>query len=439
MEADDQQVNLTRFSLFFPEKRQFFQERAATFEFGTGARSQLFHSRTIGLDEDRPVRIYGGVRAVGRTGKTDFGFLTMQTAESDSLPSENFGVLRVRHEVLNAYSTVGAMATTRAGTDGSYNVAVAADGSVRPFGDEYVTIKFAHTFDADDPVDSRFVDRSHVSVNWERRTDNGLAYSAGFIRSGRDYNPKLGFTNRSDYRFGRGHLQYQWLLGAASPLRAVQVSTRGFGVFRNADGTAESVDVETSLGLEFKSGWEAALSVAREYESVRDTFELDDGLFVPFADYWSTKAELEVQRGFVGSIRPRMSVTAGSFFDGWRVGANGGADWNPSRHVQIGATYAVNVIRFPDRQESLDTHLARLRLQVALNVHFSINTFVQYNSTEDLVGVNARIRYHFREGQDLWLVYNESLNAERGIGGTPRLPTTQDRTVLVKFTYTIGR
>ncbi len=114
VEADEQQINLTRFSLFFPEKRQFFQERASTFSFGTGGMfNRLFHSRAIGLRDGSPVRIYGGARAVGRVGGLDFGLLTMQTAGEADAGSENMGVARLIQEVFNPYSSVGFMVTTR--------------------------------------------------------------------------------------------------------------------------------------------------------------------------------------------------------------------------------------------------------------------------------------------------------------------------------------
>jgi hypothetical protein len=117
VEADDQQINLTRFPLFFPEKRQFFQERASTFRFNTGGESnRLFHSRRIGLEDGEIVRIYGGGRVVGRTGGTDFGLLTMQTAGARGGSSENMSVLRVNRQILNPYSSVGAMVTSRLGS-----------------------------------------------------------------------------------------------------------------------------------------------------------------------------------------------------------------------------------------------------------------------------------------------------------------------------------
>jgi hypothetical protein len=120
VEADDQEINLTRFSLFFPEKRLFFQERASTFEFGLGGYSRLFHSRRIGIHEGNQVPIYGGARLVGRVGDWDVGAIDMQMAplkdengKDQLLPSENLGVARLRRQVLNPYSYVGGMATSR--------------------------------------------------------------------------------------------------------------------------------------------------------------------------------------------------------------------------------------------------------------------------------------------------------------------------------------
>ncbi|MCK4466700.1 MAG: carbohydrate binding family 9 domain-containing protein, partial [Bacteroidales bacterium] len=165
VEADDEQVNLTRFSLFFPEKRLFFQERSSNFSFNLGGPSNLFYSRRIGIYDGKPVRIYGGARIVGRAGKWDIGLLDMQTApvwERDSigqkqkvLPSENFGILRLRRQVINPNSYVGGILTSRMGTNGSYNYAYGLDGIFRLFGDDYLDIKWAQSFETDslnDPI-----------------------------------------------------------------------------------------------------------------------------------------------------------------------------------------------------------------------------------------------------------------------------------------------
>ena len=149
-EADNQQVNLTRFPLIFPEKRRFFLERASTFSFGFGRPNRLFYSRRIGLFQGRQVRILGGARVVGRTGPWDVGVLNMQTAREpeigpggQALPSENFGVARLQREVINEDSQVGGILTSRLGRDGSYNVAYGLDGLFRLKGEQHLGAKWA--------------------------------------------------------------------------------------------------------------------------------------------------------------------------------------------------------------------------------------------------------------------------------------------------------
>ena len=136
VEADDVQVNLTRFSVFFPEKRLFFQERSSNFDYNMGGSNTLFYSRRIGLvgdvddDDLQTVRIFGGARLVGRLGGWDIGLLDMQTAALDEEnPSENFGVLRLRRQVINPYSYFGGIVTSRVGAGGRYDSTTASIGS----------------------------------------------------------------------------------------------------------------------------------------------------------------------------------------------------------------------------------------------------------------------------------------------------------------------
>ena len=437
VEVDDQQVNLTRFSLFFPEKRQFFQERSSTFEFSTGGQDRLFHSRRIGLSDGVPLRIFGGVRLVGRMGGTDIGVLNMQTDAGNGAPSENFGLFRIRQQVLNPFSTVGAITTTRAGEDGSYNVAVGLDGVIRPFGDEYVTVKLVQTFDDSDPSGVGLVDRGLFLARWERRNENGFSYSGDYIRSGNSYDPGLGFIRRSDFTFLQNNLQYQRFQGENSPFRSISIRNEVQGYLRNGDKTVESGAIQPTLQVEFKSAAMLTLSMKSSYESVRDTFELAGGAEVPTGNYWFHEGRLTVASSRQGLFRPNMTIAAGSFFDGYRVSLRTGPSWSLSRHLELGGSYALNIIRFNERDVSLDTHLLIFRIQTALDIHLSLNTLIQYTSTGDLASVNARLRYHFSQGNDLWLVYDEGFNTDRDAIGDPRLPFSQNRAFMLKFTRTL--
>ncbi|OGU07473.1 MAG: hypothetical protein A2W29_08950 [Gemmatimonadetes bacterium RBG_16_66_8] len=435
VEADDQQVNLTRFSLFFPEKRQFFQERASIFDFGMGGFSRLFHSRRIGLVDGQPIRLLGGVRLVGRIGGADLGVLNMQTAAAAGQPSENFGVARVRQQVLNPYSTLGGMITTRVGEDGGDNVATGVDAVIRPVGDEYVTVKAARTFEGGAGGPS-LAAATRVLLGWERRTQGGLSYSAEAIRSGAAYNPGIGFELRSDFTSLGGYLQYLWFTGPETPFRSLAVNGGGLGFRRNNDGTTESGSLGPGLRAEFKNGGELNLKYRANYESVLDSFDLTDGVPVPPAAYWFHEGELAYRAPLSTSFRPSFVAVAGQFYGGYRVSFTANPAWNPSRHLELGVDYGFNAIRFPDRELSVDVHLLRLRVQTAYDAHLSLSTFWQYNSATDVASVNARLRYNVREGNDLWVVYNEAVNTDR-LARSPIPPVSQGRAVMAKYTHTM--
>ena len=202
-EADDQQVNLTRFFLFFPEKRQFFQERSGIFDFRTGGLSRLFHSRRIGLTYDgQPVGLLGGGRIVGRKGPWDIGLLNLMTERRGELEPENFGVARLRRQVLNPYSYAGVMATSRVNVEGTYNVAYGLDSVVRLWGDDYMTLQWAQSFDSQH-LKFRVAARAELGALHLRTgtaAARGWGYNTVLARAGRVYTPGAGFTQRNDLR-----------------------------------------------------------------------------------------------------------------------------------------------------------------------------------------------------------------------------------------------
>jgi hypothetical protein len=435
VEADDQQINLTRFPLFFPEKRQFFQERASTFQFGTGGfTDRLFHSRRIGLDAGEIVPIHGGIRAVGRIGGLDFGMLNMQTA-AHARPTENVGVLRLKQQVLNPYSSVGGMLTSRLASDGRDNIAYGLDAVLRPFADEYVTVKWAQTFD--EVVDeTSALEAGLVQARWERRRDGGLSYHGEFIRVGGDYTPGLGFQARRDYRYFGGRAQLKRFQGETSAFRSTALSVGTGHYIRTTDGTAESRSVEPRLSFEMKDGTEIQFTGRSTYESVRTDFTVA-GADIVAGDYWFHAADLRFQLPRSNLFRGEFTATAGSFFDGTRVGVALNPAWNPSRFVELGAGYEVNRLAFDDRDQAATAQLVRLKVQLALNTRVFFSTFGQYSNVADLTTFNARFRFHFREGTDLWVVYNEGLNMARDIGEPPRLPLSAGRTLLIKYSHAL--
>ena len=198
-EADDQQVNLDRFPLFYPERRRFFQEGSGVFDFVMVNGTRLFNSRTIGLTADaQPVPVLGGARVVGRLAGWDVGALSMQTASQDSSPRAAFTVARVRHELFNPGSTLGGM-ITRYNAGNRVNTSAGIDGVAQVAPDQYITFKWAGSDGQRDSLARSLIDRSQIDLLYARRVERGLQYDLTLSRSGPSFDPGLGFVQRSNF------------------------------------------------------------------------------------------------------------------------------------------------------------------------------------------------------------------------------------------------
>lgn len=438
VEVDDQQVNLTRFSLFFPEKRRFFQERAAIFEFPLGFRERLFHSRRIGLVEGEQVRIFGGGRLVGRTGNWDVGLLNMQTAGHDGVPSENMGVARLRRRILNPFSYVGGILTSRIGTDGSYNILYGNDAVVRLAGQDYLTLNWAQSFDdaAGDADDTGVIDRSLVRVDWERRGTDGLVYRGNLMRAGAIFEPGMGFLLRRNFLNGSGRIGYGWRPGSGSTLNRYGIAVSADFFRRNEDGSVETATVGVEGDLETRDGHAFTGRVSRRFEDLVRPFALSEKAVVPVGSYRFTEAEVAYSAPRGGLFRPNATVSGGRFFDGQRISLNLSPTWSPSRHLSLGGTCEINRIEFDRRGQDFTSHIGRLRTELTFTTEISASSFAQYNSAGDLVATNVRFRYNPREGNDLFVVWNETFNTDR-FEHDPVRPLSQERSVLVKYAHTL--
>lgn len=437
VEADNQQVNLTRYSLFFPEKRQFFLERGDIFQIGTAdfGPSRLFHSRRIGLAADgSPLRIYGGARLAGRVGPFDIGALSMQTESPDGSGTENDAVIRVRRAVLGAGSHVGAMVTSRLPSGGGYNVLYATDAVIRPFGNDYVTAVWAQSFDAAHP--NAGGDAGLARINWARRSQRGLVYNLSLTWQGAAFEPGLGFLQRRDVTTAFANLRYGWFPGSRTAIQNITPSLVLSASRRNRTGRDESRVANLYLNFAFKSGVHGFVLGSRSYES------LDRPLGLGPASVAVGAYQFDQLVGFVStSPRSRLSAgfsaTVGDLYDGTITTLGVSPTWNASAHFQGGLDLSYNRIRFADRDQRFDADQVRVRAAYSHDARFSVAAFVQYSRAAEAVAANLRARYRFAEGRDLWLVYNDLLDTERApLAAVPRGPLSLNRTVAVKYTHT---
>ncbi|MEN8202666.1 MAG: DUF5916 domain-containing protein [Bacteroidota bacterium] len=436
VEADDQQVNLTRYSLFFPEKRLFFQERSGIFNFSLGGRSDnLFYSRRIGIVDDEQVRIYGGARLTGRINNWDVGILDMQTESHLDTPSQNFGVARLRRQVINPNSYVGGIMTSRIGVDGTYNMAYGLDGIFRLFGDDYLDVRVAQTFETG--AENKFfsADPTFAGIKWERRNDEGFAYDLSYNFTGEQMNPDMGFLRRNNIQGPNSRLQYGWMPDENSKFFSYRAIFQVQRYSRVSDGGLESLEISPGWFIMTKKGFGSFVEFRYMKEGVEEDFDLSDQVIVPAGKYSFMGMQAMIFTPQSKPVGAMFRVEAGGFYDGNIISVEASPILNLSASIQLSGSYEFNAISFPDRNQSLNSHIARANILYMYSTKLSASAFVQVNNANDAFVGNFRVRYNPREGNDFYLVYNEY----RGFM-EPRSvlenPPYYNRAILLKYTHT---
>ena len=437
VEADEVQINLSRSPLFFPEKRQFFQERSGIFDFNLGGNNTLFYSRRIGLQQGQPVRIYGGARIAGRTGKWEIGALNMQTESLSELdlPGENFGVYRARRDILNQNSYAGGIVTTRFGMDGSYNIGTGADFVYNYFGNHFIDVKYAATFDDRFTESADPISNAIIRIFLQRQTSSGLYYRFTAKRAGEQYVPAMGFESRFNYTLFDARLAYGYFNDADSPLRQVTPTARYFVTLRNEDYTVESMLVENPWEFDLKNGHDFNISASWWYENLQNPLFFSSNVFVEPGSYSFYGISMNYGMSSATRLRTDISGSINTFYDGRQTSFSITPTWNQSRYFEISGGLNINLIEFPDRDQKEFLNVFRLRSLIALNTQVSLQLLTQYNYLARQVGTNARFRYNFGEGNDFWIVYSETSNTHLD-RFSPVLPRFDNRVLLVKYTYT---
>jgi hypothetical protein len=442
VEADLQQVNLTRFSLFFPEKREFFLENSGTFRFanvtGTGAGTsgtdptpQLFYSRQIGLVGSTAVPIIGGGRLSGRTGRYTIGLLnivsddaTISSLPRREVPITNFAVVRVRRDVLRR-SYIGGMFTGRSAsqTGGSANEAYGLDGTFNLKTNIAMVGYFARSHTSGVTRD----DRSYKG-SFDYQGDR-YGVLADYTTVEKNFNPGIGFVPRPDMRRGFGLLRFSPRPGdRRSRIRKYYYNATAEYVTT----TSGRVDNETYTGefaVDLQNSDRASFRYSSFYEFLPVTLPLGPGVAVPPGsyDYQSVLAGYNFgpQRLLFAA---NTSLEYGSYRDGHKTSALvSGAALNLPPHLIVEPSYTFNYIDIP--QGTLNQHLIAPRITYGITPRAFVSALVQFNTTLNTLSSNVRLRWEYRPGSELFVVWNEQHDSD-----TPGLPL-QNRALIVKMNH----
>ncbi len=430
VEADDEQVNLTRFTLFFPEKREFFLENAGIFEFGAPQffgppHLLLFFSRRIGLQRTglgtaQTVPMIAGARLSGRAGRQTIGLLNVVTGEEESLgaPLTNYGVARVKRDVGHA-SYIGAIVTHRLEEGGASNLAGGVDWSLW-LSSPLVFQGFAAATNDSRPGgdDNTWLLKLDYTGDW-------MGWVVEHMEIGPELDPGIGFVRRRD--IGRSSAGFR--LTPRPPiagLRKIDIFNRFEYVVSAETREVRDRTWELSVSPELDTGDEARLELNYRFQRLTDSFPLTPGVRVPEGDYedWGFDATLSSARS--RALAAELSGGFGDFWGGERWSAGGALSFN-SPHVDVQLAYAHNDVDVPGG--AFTTDLIQGRLKLALNTRLFGNALVQYNSQTGAFSANLRVDFIHRPGSDLFIVFNERRDVEGGVWD----PVS--RAFIVKLTY----
>ncbi|MDH4065739.1 MAG: DUF5916 domain-containing protein, partial [Acidobacteriota bacterium] len=427
VEVDDQQVNLDRFNLFFPEKRPFFLENAGFFSVGNPGEVDLFFSRRIGIGSTgEAIPIIGGGRVSGKVGLWNVGLLNMQTEQAgDVAPSNNFAVVRVSRELPNR-SAVGGVFVNRQGfgdfaREDDHNRTYAVDGKWGVGRNSLVSGFLAKT---ETPGVSRddhaFNVRTRVLYpHWD--------LDAGYQEVADGFNPEVGFLARSGYRKPDVRVMTRFRPKNFLKLQEVRphATWRGFWGF---DGFQETGYTHLDSHWQFKNSWEVHTGANLTREGVRTSFQIYPGIFVPPGTYDNAEAQLVLMTNQGAPLSLNLQTFIGGFFSGDRVTLNPTVRLRPSEIFQMELAYSRNDVRLP--QGDFITNLLRTRVSYSFNPRVFVQALVQYNDRADVWSTNLRFAWLQAANTGLFVVYNDT----RGLYDLfPDRPERTDRSLTIKF------
>lgn len=438
VEVDDRQVNLTRFPLVFPEKRDFFLEGSSIYAFARTSRPEPYFSRRIGLLDEQPIPIQYGARLAGQSGRYDLGFLQVRTGRTDATAPEDFTVARVKRNFL-AQSSVGAIYTRRA-TDAldeqtvpprdRHTFGADLDLSTATFmGDknlQFEAFAVAHT----DPFDESTTDvrdRSVWGVRFNYPNDRWQAH-ASYREFGEAYDPAVGFVQRNGFRRFQPSFAFAPRPADVAAIRQLEWEIR-FEYLTDFENVLLTRNTRVGLlDVRFESGDELRVNFSNSYELLDEAFEIHPGVVLPVGSYEFNDLEVDIETTERRTVAGEFSIRRGGFWSGDRTGLEAELVLRPMSGLLFGTEWEHNEISLPEGE--FTTNLIAQRSEWQASPWMSLTTILQFDNVSDELGLFTRFRWILNPGNDLYVVYSHNWQslANRWL--------TLDRAATTKINYT---
>ena len=442
VEEDQQQINLTRFSLFFPEKRDFFLEGQGIFDFGgssgwrAGQTPILFFSRRIGLSNGQAVPVIAGGRVTGKTGPFELGALAITTDDKPSAGAvaTTFSALRLRRNILRR-SSVGMIATGRwpAASGVGDNGAVGLDADLRFFDNIEANLYWARTSTPQFPgagVPASPKPQSGDGGSYRGRFNYGgdrYGFSVDRIVVQENFNPEVGFVRRTDFAQNNIGVRFSPRLRRGRAIRQLSWGANLEYISDAAGDVLEDRSQSGQFGIEFNSSDQVEVSLERYYERLPADFAISPGVVVPAGGYSTQTVSGNYTLAQQRKVSGRLSASRGSFYGGTRTSAGYSGRIAFSANLGVEPNITLNWVKLP--YGDFNARLFGLRLSVSPTARLGFSGLTQFNPASRTLTSSARMRWEYTPGSELFVVYSDGRDT-----GVRNFPLLQNRSIAVKAT-----
>ncbi len=453
VETDEEQVNLTRFSLYYPEKREFFLEGAEIFSFGGGEHHDwhggdtdmnFFYSRRLGLVEGNEARIFGGAKMVGKIGQYRIGVMNIFTDdvtyvndedENVNVNATNFSVFRLSRDVLMRGS-LGLMLLNKEETRSEhYNRSVGIDGHL-PLSDYFTVAGYlATTFGPHQVEDGERFDMNKQNVAAKLSLDYNSdlwQFSTSYQDIGVRFNPEMGFNRRTDYRLTTASATYSPRPERSTVIRKFEYDLEGN---YRSDHNNRMLDneIDASFSIEFQNSSRFSIGVEQNKEFIDYDWEVREGFLIPTETYtgfeYSVSAESDKGRTIAGEI----DFDYGDYYTGHNTSLGLSGTVTRIQPVRMEIDYTHHYVDLPEG--SFHTNTLGFRMFYFFSTALYLKAYVQWNDDKlyfegkEKIISNFLLRWIYSPASNLYLVYNDG----RLIG--PGNAEITNRTLMIKATF----
>ena len=446
VEGDQEQVNLTQFPTFFPEKREFFLEGSTLFDFGEAATNRggdnrpptiLFYSRRIGLESGQPVPILLGSKLAGKVGSTSMGLINALTdakprPDGTVIQRSNFSVFRVKQDVFSR-SNIGAIFVNKqtnvpgSGWD-AYNRAGGVDFSFSPSATVNFQGFYARTWDSaiTDTDDARFFQGRYSGAL--------LSGQVKFVDIEENFQPRAGYINRRAGLLGMRRYEVETRLRVQpniSGIRYISIGPRT-RLFTDRDNNVKFWDTQLSWYTRVKAGDYLKFQATQSHDVVERTFRPSKkrpNVIIPHDTYDFTQFVLGTSPSRSRKFRPAIDFEFGTYYTGKKYAIELETAYRPSSQLSIETDYTINWLHLP--QGNFNVQVLSNRLIYSFSTDFYVKLFAQWNNDSQLASMNFLVNYRYRPGSDIYLVYDQGYDTFSGL-------EERSRALLIKVSYMLG-